>query len=66
MTTRRARSRLPRDLTPQELTRLVRWANAYRAEVVFGATNGKAWAFARYLVQTGRLNEDHSRARGLD
>jgi hypothetical protein len=45
-------------LTAEELKRLARWAQAYRAEAEYGAENGKKWGFARYLVETGRLNED--------
>jgi hypothetical protein len=46
------------NLTAEELTRLARWANAYRAEAIYGADNGKRWEFARYLVETGRLSEE--------
>ena len=45
-------------LTAHEVLRLTRWAHAYRAESAFGAVDGKRWAFARYLVETRRLNED--------
>jgi hypothetical protein len=56
----RQRTDAASQLTDAELTRLARWANAYRAEAVYGAEDGKRWAFARYLVETGRLNEDRS------
>ncbi len=49
---------LTHELTAEELTRLARWANAYRAEASYGADDGKKWEFARYLVETGRLNEE--------
>jgi hypothetical protein len=45
------------NLTAQEITQLTRWAVAYHAEAAFGAEDGKRWAFARYLCQTGRLSE---------
>jgi hypothetical protein len=48
----------PKGLTPLEVSRLARWSNAYRAESVFGAVEGRRWAFAKYLVETRRLNED--------
>lgn len=55
----RQRRRSPADdLTPHEMMRLARWASAYHAEVAFGAEDGKKWAFARYLSDSGRINED--------
>jgi hypothetical protein len=48
------------NLTPHEMMRLARWASAYHAETAFGAEDGKKWAFARYLSDTRRINEDGS------
>jgi hypothetical protein len=44
-------------LTVVELERLADWAEAYRAEAMYGAQDGKKWAFARYLRKTHRLSE---------
>jgi hypothetical protein len=48
---------IPEVLTRAELIRLARWSEAYRAEAMYGAEDGKKWAFARFLKNTHRINE---------
>jgi hypothetical protein len=48
---------IPEILTRAELIRLARWSEAYRAEAMYGAEDGKKWAFARFLKNTHRINE---------
>jgi len=44
-------------LTAQEIRQLTRWAISYHAEAAYGGEDGKKWAFARYLCQTGQISE---------
>jgi hypothetical protein len=46
------------NLSVEELIRLARWASGCGAEASRGAEDGQKLVFARYLLDTRRLNEE--------